>query len=42
MGCENCALRECEGRNGTIVCDLDGESHEPEYVCEEYEPNALL
>ena len=36
--CENCALRECAGHNGTIVCDLDGESHEPDYTCDQVEP----
>ena len=37
MGCNDCALRECEGRNGYIVCDIDGEDHEADYVCEDYE-----
>lgn len=35
--CKNCALRECEGRDGMIVCDVDGESHHPEYFCFKYE-----
>lgn len=36
--CKDCALRECAGHNGTIVCDLDGESHEPGYMCKRAEP----
>ena len=35
--CKNCALRECEGREGMIVCDIDGEPHTPEYFCFHYE-----
>ena len=37
MGCKDYALRECEGRNGHIVCDIDGEDHEPDYTCDDYE-----
>lgn len=37
MGCADCTLRECEGRNGYIVCNIDGEDHEPDYVCDDYE-----
>jgi len=35
--CKDCEYKECEGRNGMIVCDLDGESHEPDYTCENAE-----
>ena len=31
--CKNCRLKECEGRNGLIVCDITGESHQPEWFC---------
>ena len=31
--CGECALRECEGRNGTIVCGKDGNSHKPDWFC---------
>lgn len=31
--CKNCKLQECEGRNGMIVCDITGESHEPDWFC---------
>ena len=37
MGCKDCALKECDGRHGMIVCDVDGDSHEPDYVCDKYE-----
>lgn len=36
--CKNCFNRECEGRENMIVCDIDGESHEPDYTCENAEP----
>ena len=31
--CKNCRFKECEGRNGLIVCDITGESHQPEWFC---------
>lgn len=31
--CKNCIYKECEGRDGLIVCDITGESHEPEWFC---------
>jgi len=37
MGCDTCEYQECEGRDGFIVCDLDGESHEPTYICNDYQ-----
>ena len=35
--CKDCQNKECEGRNGMIVCDIDGESHEPDYTCKDAE-----
>jgi len=31
--CKDCKLQECEGRNGMIVCDITGESHQPDWFC---------
>ena len=31
--CKDCKLKECDGRNGTIVCDITGESHNPDWFC---------
>lgn len=31
--CEDCANRECEGRAGTIVCGITGESHSRLWFC---------
>ena len=31
--CKDCRFKECEGRNGLIVCDITGESHQPEWFC---------
>ena len=31
--CKDCKLQECEGRNGMIVCDINGESHRPDWFC---------
>ena len=31
--CKDCRFKECEGRNGFIVCDITGESHQPEWFC---------
>ena len=31
--CKDCRLKECDGRNGTIVCDITGESHNPDWFC---------
>ena len=39
--CKNCAIRECEGRDGRIVCDIDGEDHEPDYTCENAEQECI-
>lgn len=31
--CRDCTYKECEGRDGLIVCDITGESHQPEWFC---------
>lgn len=31
--CKDCRFKECEGRNGFIVCDITGESHQLEWFC---------
>lgn len=31
--CKDCKYKECEGRDGLIVCDITGESHMPEWFC---------
>ena len=31
--CKDCRFKECEGRDGLIVCDITGESHQPEWFC---------
>lgn len=31
--CKDCKLKECNGRNGTIVCNITGESHNPDWFC---------
>lgn len=31
--CKDCKYKECEGRNGFIVCDITGESHQPNWFC---------
>ena len=31
--CKECENAECEGRNGMIVCGLDGTAHKPEWFC---------
>ena len=31
--CKDCANKECFGRDGKIVCDLDGFLHEPDWYC---------
>ena len=37
--CKDCTLKECEGRNGMIVCDITGESHRPDWFCADGERN---
>jgi len=31
--CRDCRFKECDGRDGTVVCDITGESHQPEWFC---------
>ena len=31
--CKDCPNKECEGRNGWIVCGITGESHDPDWFC---------
>lgn len=31
--CRDCNNRECEGREGLIVCGIDGTSHPKDYFC---------
>ena len=31
--CKDCPNKECEGRNGWIVCGITGESHDPAWFC---------
>lgn len=31
--CKDCWLKECENRDGYIVCDKDGFCHSPEWFC---------
>ena len=31
--CMDCLNRECDGRNGTIVCGLDGSCHNTDWFC---------
>jgi hypothetical protein len=31
--CKDCVNKECFGRYGKIVCDLDGFLHEPDWFC---------
>ena len=31
--CKDCVNKECFGRDGKIVCDLDGFLHEPDWFC---------
>lgn len=31
--CKDCRNKECEGRDGFIVCDITGESHKPDFFC---------
>ncbi len=31
--CKDCVNKECFGRDGKIVCDLDGFIHEPDWFC---------
>ena len=38
--CKDCGFKECEGRNGLIVCDITGESHKPDFFCADGEKAA--
>ena len=31
--CKDCRFKDCEGREGFIVCDITGESHKPDFFC---------
>lgn len=31
--CKDCRYKECEGRDGLIVCDITGESHQQKWYC---------
>ena len=31
--CKDCVNKECFGRDGKIVCDLDGFLHDPDWFC---------
>lgn len=31
--CKDCINKECFGRDGKIVCDLDGFLHDPDWFC---------
>ena len=31
--CKDCINKECFGRDGKIVCDLDGFPHDPDWFC---------
>ena len=35
--CKNCINKECFGRDGKIVCDLDGSLHDPDWFCADCE-----
>ena len=35
--CKDCKYKECEGRDGLIVCDITGESHKPDFFCDDGE-----
>ena len=37
--CKDCINKECFGRDGKIVCDLDGFLHDPDWFCADGEMN---